>query len=502
MQHINPLNQYGNELSDLPEETRFVEFQIWANYIRENMSGACTNEHLMCPMLWCRSRFKDRESTAKHLSRCDQRQDAWYWCPQCSRPECFMDRRQAAVRSRSHVTGKKTWIRRRAVRFLKNLGRTSRTKDAKVGQAQDPETVIQGFSGNIGYSEYQKFGLIGSSVIQATPPAELAIPERCIYEMARHTQLFSEMSTGSSCIMNLELPGSSFATPELDTSGLDIQTAHGCSELGVSSEKFPNVSTTSHRSSMKTLSSERSDLSHLRATPMSSFEEKLFPDSDPQSLTPLITSFGCKENEEKLACVPRDVSNSEMSSFLDLEEDMDDQGDHLSTLEHVEWLREFFTVVESDWQQKLSSMSDLLPTYSELSGRSMFELGITSLKQFYEGMPAYTFDQIFALMHVACAYAYILHGSDKSYCWDKLYRDMLPWQCLIFERSGQLMLIRVVERLMGSRSTSEPESHALDMSDYNHLMLLLKEGRILQNCSTFLAGKDTRYRSRTRPPNV
>ena len=408
-----------------------------------------------------------------------------------------MGYRQIAVKDRTHVTGRKKSIRRTAVRFLRNLGHTSRTRDAKVRQAKHSEIVTRVSSGNNEYSKYQKPELAGNSIIEADS-LEFAIPEEKVYEMARHTQFFSEMSTGFSPIEDIELPGSTFNIAELDTGGFDTQADHGYSGLCVSPERPPTISAASQRSGTKIPSLERSHSSHLRAIPTSSFDEMSLSTSDPQSLTALITSFDCKANREDLNRNSKDVPMSEMSSFLDIEEEVSvDPSAQLSTREHVEWLREFFTVAERLWQQKLSSMSELLPIYSRLSGRNMFELGINSFKRFFEGMPGYTFDQIFALMHVAWAYAYMLHGKDKSYCWGKFYQDMLPWQYLMFERSSQLTFIRVVEKLMGSESlllTSEPGTLASDWSDYDSLMLLLKRGRILKDCSTFLAGKNVECR--------
>ena len=168
--------------------------------------------------------------------------------------------------------------------------------------------------------------------------------------------------------------------------------------------------------------------------------------------------------------------------------------DYSTTLEHVENLRNVFTVVKHEWQQRLSPISELLPLYSKSSERNIFVLGMTSLKRFLEGVPEYTFDQVFALMHVASASSYILHKADKSYCWDKFYGDMQLWQTLISDDGEKLLFSRVVGLLwvpekLGSNPTHA--NHSCGTTLEGSALGMLRDGQVSQDCRIFLAGRRT-----------
>lgn len=158
----------------------------------------------------------------------------------------------------------------------------------------------------------------------------------------------------------------------------------------------------------------------------------------------------------------------------------------------IEELRELVFIVNTEWLQRLAPYEDLCVLCSSSSVRNLFELGMKALKQCFDGSIVTTFTDVFALMHVACASAYMLHRDNESYCWDKFLNDMLAWQYAIVEESERLVFVGVMDRLstpQGIPTLPSNASYCHNWHPSGALLDVLRNGRVVENCSTMLTGK-------------
>ncbi|MCJ1456187.1 hypothetical protein MMC28_006547 [Mycoblastus sanguinarius] len=127
----------------------------------------------------------------------------------------------------------------------------------------------------------------------------------------------------------------------------------------------------------------------------------------------------------------------------------------LTAKTQIEDLRALVLVVNNEWTQRMTSDLELTPRCSTLPPRTLLEIGVKALKRYFRGTLPDTFVDVFALMHVACAFAYMLHKDDESYCcdcWEEFFQDMLQWQYAIAEESEVQIFLKAMDRL-GSPET-------------------------------------------------
>lgn len=129
-------------------------------------------------------------------------------------------------------------------------------------------------------------------------------------------------------------------------------------------------------------------------------------------------------------------------------------GETLSTQSQVQELREMVRVLNEEWVRRCQSAPYLALRASALSPRSLFEKGAQVLQHVLRGALPRSFEAVFALAHVACASAYILHGDDKSHCWNEYFQDILKWQRLIPNESDARLFIHLLNLLWWPQGSS------------------------------------------------
>jgi hypothetical protein len=115
----------------------------------------------------------------------------------------------------------------------------------------------------------------------------------------------------------------------------------------------------------------------------------------------------------------------------------------LSTESQVEALRKLVHVFHNEWTKRLH----LVPEYKAPHLASPFEMGVHALQKCYQGMLPKNFDEVFALLHIACAMTYTMHGNDTSYPWAEFFHDMLQWKDAIPDKREAWLLARAIESL-------------------------------------------------------
>lgn len=148
--------------------------------------------------------------------------------------------------------------------------------------------------------------------------------------------------------------------------------------------------------------------------------------------------------------------------------------------------------MNTEWLQRLAPYDDLSVLCSSFSVRDLFGVGIQALKECFDGVIVTSLIDVFALMHIACASAYMLHRDDESYCWDNLLDDMLVWQYAIINESEVLLFVEVMNKLsipQGILKLSSKASNLYNWSSRGALLAVLRNGRVMKDCWTMLASK-------------
>lgn len=173
-----------------------------------------------------------------------------------------------------------------------------------------------------------------------------------------------------------------------------------------------------------------------------------------------------------------------------------------STRTQVEELRDLVKVVNNEWMQRLTLAPDLHRRCAGFSPRDLFAEGLKSLEQcLCDNIPR-DFVEVFALMHVAFAAAYILHRDDDSYCWSTFFQDALNWKLSLSGQDDQAAFLGVMD-LWWQREISfetplitnvgpalgylEAQQDLVDGFTMR-VMDILRNGKIVRNCVEFLNG--------------
>lgn len=202
-----------------------------------------------------------------------------------------------------------------------------------------------------------------------------------------------------------------------------------------------------------------------------------------------------------------------------------------TTQSQVDEIRDLVHVLNIEWIKRLDLAPNLDVEYSIYYVPSLFDTGAQALQSCYLNKLPSSFKEVFALMHLACAIVYLLHGDEPSYDWDEFFRDMLQWRHAMLKDSDAGLFVQFVSLLwapQGSFTASfvsncdslDPNnapfqatfsdlqpgirrSTTLGASQYNgdhywrqslveqsstDIKALLKNGRIIEECSQFFHG--------------
>ncbi|KAL8926431.1 MAG: hypothetical protein Q9208_002974 [Pyrenodesmia sp. 3 TL-2023] len=158
IQKIVVVTGYYPKLSEPSVNQRKLAFRDWVAYDLYGGSAKHKRDHIKCPLIGCAIRFDNLESCLFHLPKCAWLDNAWYWCPFCTRPERFTDPESSSASpvksepsptasepaSSSDQKGPKS--RSAAARLLKNIGSKlgSVMQNQAVGPCTNMNTLNQG----------------------------------------------------------------------------------------------------------------------------------------------------------------------------------------------------------------------------------------------------------------------------------------------------------------------------------------------------------------------
>ena len=457
-------------------------------------------EKLMCPMLWCRANcFEDHESLLKHTANCKHLSDTWYWCPHCTRPERFT----GGGHWRGPIPGpavKRTGSKIKA--WLKDLGRKNTTKVYEAPASQHP---------NAADFSVLPFGLSQKSEMDGLPsfrrkmeglPSVRSEMEGSLYPtyFSKEKKIANPVNELSgSLVEQFELPNpEDLALPEL------------------ASAECASRRESSGRSSQWSPATEEHFSDHMVSTPAppSLWDLKFRPlDHRTSGSEPSNTSLSLQQVNQKSAVnTPGEVAATSVIAATSIDAVPEDaiassdptttniirpisnaasssDSTSVSEAKYVQDLRNAFSEITVEWRKTLAPEPDLLARCSVLSTQTLFETGIVTLFGCFKGVIANTFQEIFAAMVLACASAYMSHY--EGYAMNDFFHHMLPWHHALASEGERRLFLRVIDRLGYHQGFLTTSSNERKPSNTQALTTLLKNGRIITDCSRFLDGESS-----------
>lgn len=186
----------------------------------------------------------------------------------------------------------------------------------------------------------------------------------------------------------------------------------------------------------------------------------------------------------------------------------------------------------SRWMSRLDSTPKLLTYCAALSPQQLFNAGIRTLQDCYNGIFPSSFGQVFALMHVVFAFTRAPTHGDGSLDWQELFRDTYRWRYLIVDSAEVAIFDDVWRRAWCPQASTETiilengfpnqilhTSSPSARNDWNERWTIesndglndglsvrgsqenihdvLMRGTVIKRCSIFLDGNVPDYISRT-----
>ena len=158
--------------------------------------------------------------------------------------------------------------------------------------------------------------------------------------------------------------------------------------------------------------------------------------------------------------------------------------DSMTTHSLVKQVREILHGLHREWMEKLKSTPDLYTRCMPLSTCRLLETGIRALQQCFSGNLPSSFEDLFALMHVAFAFSIVINRDSESYYWDGFYSDLHYWHRTV--RDSEISFFgKVWDRLWCPRSSN---THLFMNPPRGDLYETLMEGLVIKGCANFLDG--------------
>ena len=516
-------------------------FQNWVGHDRAESSDA-----LRCPMLWCRKSFEDDQTTIRHTLTCSWLPNAWYWCPKCNKPERFMNTGKIEIMDSGKIMMKdsieivktvptppmrrKSSKMRKAVTFFKHRGwRTASKEQFEFSESCDGTKLGTDNKGEIDSLErhfWEKDGyqlnlseMDGHLSLSEIESGRMGVNAGNLSEMDGH---FSPSEIDSELMMvNAELPATEplFELPTLPTTSVVGNRSDQMLDNQIYASPPPSYCPIAQEPWVGTLNCPQS-------RPHSTKRELTQPTSqhnldEPNSLLP---ELGAYETPATLHQQPATFV-SEYRSQMEIP-DLADPTDYISvpplpfgdilagvkswpvqdtrfsyicglgpTQVPIQDIYELVRIVSNEWLPRLESTSYLALRCSKLSPPALFYRGISAMQQCFNGSLTDSFEDIFSLVHVACACAYLLHKDEDLYDWNALFDHMLQWQYLLSNQDDVQCFLMAMDQLICEHSYRLTNSLSgrgiFDQVSYERTFDILRNGPVMADCSNFLDGKSS-----------
>ena len=114
--------------------------------------------------------------------------------------------------------------------------------------------------------------------------------------------------------------------------------------------------------------------------------------------------------------------------------------------------------MSKEWIQRLALSTNIPQLSPDQDASALFELGIRVLRNYFRGATPSSFEDIFALMHVAVASSYIARKDDHAYSWDTSLYEAFQWQHLLSDVIEKGAFVKVMSRLCDPHGSTTSSS--------------------------------------------
>ena len=138
-----------------------------------------------------------------------------------------------------------------------------------------------------------------------------------------------------------------------------------------------------------------------------------------------------------------------------------------TTQSQISELCEAVRAMSEEWIRRLAPSADITPSCSEMYVHALVEIGFRALRNYFLGTLPKSFQDVFALMHVAGASAYIIHRDYQMYSWGTFLSEAHQWQHLLSDEIEKFTFVKVISRLcqpQGDTAYSQLPSNPTDDS--------------------------------------
>ena len=159
----------------------------------------------------------------------------------------------------------------------------------------------------------------------------------------------------------------------------------------------------------------------------------------------------------------------------------------------IQDIYELVGIISHEWLPRLDSTFYLVLRCCKLSPSALFYRGVGAMQQCYNGSLTDSFEDIFSLVHVACAFAYLLHKDEDLYDWNALFDHMLQWKYLLSNQDDVQCFLMAMDQLICEHSyrltNSLSGNGIFDQESYDRTFDILRNGPVMTDCSNFLDGE-------------
>lgn len=143
--------------------------------------------------------------------------------------------------------------------------------------------------------------------------------------------------------------------------------------------------------------------------------------------------------------------------------------------------------INKEWILGLGLNTDAPQRYPEQYAHAQFELGIRAWRNFFHSATPSSFQDLFALMHVAMASSCVIHGNDHAQSWNLILEEACQWQHLLSNAIEKSTFVKAMRRLrhpQASTTSSSFKGFAIDdvFTPTEHAMIVRLVGCLSSTC--------------------
>lgn len=469
-------------------------------------------EQLTCPLPGCNSQFDNLELWLKHLSNCPWLSNSWDRCSLSQLPERCTARAPRSGRLRK-FSSRKPSILKRAVSFFKNFGRKRAAGTDTSVLRPRPSSCLSMYvleSHRLYYSSNPN-GQHSPYDHPQSQEMETGVPELqkngSFYEMKTRTSQHSvnatnldlgtpesnncyEMATDELVEVNVTTSNPGTSEPDDDPKG-----DGSAQQLVTPNAEIPENS----RHGTVHLDLLTND-GRLGVSPVSQLNHPIYalPDfSAPcgsmfpypeENTEPSMNNQTALMSDSSDLCPPASrFSRSPGSQMFGPSETL------------VRQLGILIRCLNDDWSNRLSLYATSPLIKAKIHQPSMSETGLHILQKLYRGAPPSTFEDIFALIHVAFACAYLYNDNEKQPMWEEaMCQDAFQFYHAIVTPQDRCLFLKVAYAIWSSPgcsaiNTNHSEGFFLNDSEAQTfppgspiLWEILRKGAVISACIAFL----------------